>query len=118
MLGVGRVLWAARLLLTDALTYVNPVDVKSLLTELLGVGPFDQGFSICMVWLSVEVAFITLGFVQGGIRMLIAKTPRGFKASIVAGAIDGLSMEDLEAIIEKELKARQEKAAKANAKEG
>ena len=41
--------WAARLLLTDALTYVNPVDVKSLLTELLGVGPFDQGFSICMV---------------------------------------------------------------------
>ena len=50
--------------------------------------------------------------------MLIAKTPRGFKASIVAGAIDGLSMEYLEAIIEKELKARQEKAAKANAKEG
>lgn len=33
--------WAARILLTDALVYVNPLDVKWALSELLGAGPVD-----------------------------------------------------------------------------
>ena len=105
--------WAARLLLTDALIYVNPLAPKAALSELLGAGPFDQGFSICMVWLTVEVAAIVADFTSGGIKMLIAKTPRGLKASIVAGAIEGLSAEDIEAIVAEKRKAQREKDAKA-----
>ena len=105
--------WAARILLTDALGYLGQFRLKSGISELLGDGPVDQAFGICMIWLSVEVAVILIDFVSGGVRMLIAKTPRGLKASIVAGAIEGLSLEDLQAIIEEERKARQEKDAKA-----
>ncbi|MYC32358.1 MAG: hypothetical protein F4X64_04200 [Chloroflexi bacterium] len=104
--------WSARVLLTDALYYLQQLQVKLAISDLLGSDPVDQAFSVCMMWLTVEVIAIATNFVSGGIRMLIAKTPRGFKASIVAGAIDGLSLEELEAIIEKERKARQEKEAK------
>ena len=114
---MGR-FWAARVPLTGALYHFQQLQLKSAIWKLLGDEPVDQAFSICMIWLSVEVAIIALGFVEGGIRMLIAKTPRGIKASIVAGAIDGLSAEEIEAIVEKKRKAQQEKAAKENAKEG
>lgn len=110
--------WAARVLLTDALYNFQQSQIKLAIVDLLGDDPVDQAFSICMLWLSVEVAIITLGLLQGGIRVLIAKTPRGFKASIVAGAIEGLSTEDLEAIIEKERKAQREKDAKAKGEKG
>lgn len=108
--------WAARILLTDAITHVSPLDAKLLSSELLGPGPVDQAFSICMLWLTVEVVIITLDFVVGGIRMLIAKTPRGLKSAILEGLTDGLSPEELEAIAAKIRQARQEKAAKKNGK--
>ena len=110
--------WAARIGLTDALQHFNVGEWKSTLHSLLGESAFDQGFSLCMAWLTIEVTIIAVGFAEGGIRMLIAKTPRGLKASIVEGAIAGLSPEDLEAIAAKKRKAQQEKAAKENAKEG
>ena len=109
--------WAARILLTDAMTHISPLDAKLLLSELVGSGPVDQAFSICMVWLTVEVVIITLDFVLGGIRMLIAKTPRGLKSAILEGLTDGLSPEELEAIAAKIRHTRQEKAAKKNGKE-
>ena len=71
-----------------------------------------------MVWLTVEVAAIVADFTSGGIKMLIAKTPRGLKASIVAGAIEGLSAEDIEAIVAEKRKAQQEKDAKAKGEKG
>ncbi len=69
-----------------------------------------------MAWLIIEVVIITLDFVVGGIRMLIAKTPRGLKSAILEGLTDGLSPEELEAIAAKIRQARQEKAAKKNVK--
>ena len=108
--------WAARILLTDAMMHISPLDAKLLLSELVGSGPVDQAFSICIVWLTVEVVIITLDFVLGGIRMLIAKTPRGLKSAILEGLTDGLSPEELEAIAAKIRQARQEKAAKKNGK--
>lgn len=108
--------WAARILLTDAITHISPFDAKLLLSELVGLGPVDQAFSICMVWLTVEVATIAADVISGGTRMLIAKTPRGLKSAILEGLTDGLSPEELEAIAAKIRQARQEKAAKKNGK--
>ena len=48
--------------------------------------------------------------------MLIAKTPKGLKASILAGLTEGFTPEELEAIAAKMRKARQEKANKENGK--
>ena len=67
--------WAARVLLTDALTLLNPLQVKLALLELLGQNAFDQGFSICMVWLTAEVAVIARSIIGTVVEMLIAKTP-------------------------------------------
>ena len=108
--------WAVRIALTDALYYFQRLSIKSALTELLGDQPVDQAFSICMVWLSVEVAVIGMAFLSGGIRMLIAKTPKGLKASILAGLTEGFTPEELEATAAKMRKARQEKANKENGK--
>ena len=108
--------WAARVLLNDALTHISPLDTKLLLSELLGSGPVDQAFSICMIWLSVEVAVIIFSMVSGGIKMLIAKTPKGLKSSVLEGLTEGFTPEELEAIAAKMRKARQEKAAKKNGK--
>ena len=55
--------WAARVLLTDAITHISPLNAKLLLSELLGLGPVDQAFSICMIWLRVEVAVIIFSMV-------------------------------------------------------
>ena len=108
--------WAARILLTDAITYISPLDAKLLLSELVGPGPVDQAFSICMIWLTVEVAIITKDTVEAGVQMLIAKTPIGLKRRILRGLTEGLSPEELEAIAAKMRRARQEKATKKNGK--
>ena len=110
--------WAARILLTDAITYISPLDAKLLLSELVGPGPVDQAFSICMIWLTVEVAIIAADVVSGGTRMLFAKTPKSLKASILDGLTEGFTVEELEALVEKKRKERQEKAAKKNGKKG
>ena len=66
--------WCARILLTDALPYINGGQLRAALLELLGENAFDQGFSICMAWLTVEVAVIVWNFHQSwGRSMLIAK---------------------------------------------
>lgn len=50
--------------------------------------------------------------------MLIAKTPKGFKASIIEGLTEGFTPEELEAIAAKKRQAQQEKAAKAKGAKG
>ena len=101
-----------------ALYYFQQLRLKSALAESLGDEPVDQTFSICMLWLSVEVAVIGIDFLSGGTRMLIAKTPTGLKASILDGLTEGFTPEELEAIAAKIRKAQQEKAAKKTGKEG
>ena len=49
--------WAARILLTDAPVHFNALELKAAFAALLGTEPVDQAFSICMVWLTGEVAF-------------------------------------------------------------
>ena len=83
---------------------------------MLGEEAVGQAFSICMVWLTIEVVVIAFSLISGGIRMLIAKTPKGLKASILEGLTEGFTPEELEAIAAKMRKARQEKAAKENGK--
>ena len=70
--------WAARALLTDAITHISPLNAKLLVLELLGSGPVDQAFGICMIWLTVEVAVVFWGMLNTGATMLIAKTPKPF----------------------------------------
>ena len=107
--------WCARVLLTDALVYLVPLRLKSALAELLGNGAFDQGFSICMIWLSVEVVVIIWEFVKMGVSMLIAKTT----PSLIEQIAERLPQERLEALVEKKRKkALQDKEAKENGKKG
>ena len=110
--------WAARVLLTAATAHISPVHAKLLLSELLGSGPVDQAFSICMIWLTIEVAAIIFTMVSGGIKMLIAKTPKSLKSSVLEGLTEGFTPEELEAIAARMRKARQEKAAKKNGQGG
>ena len=105
--------WAARILLTDALFYIQQLRLKLAILESLGDGSVDQAFSICMIWLSVEVAIITKDSVEAGVQMLIAKTPVGLKRRILQGLTEGLSPEELEAMAAKIRKERAEKDAKA-----
>ena len=84
MLRVGR-FWAARVLLTDALALLNALQVKPALLELLGQNAFDQGFSICMVWLTAEVAVIARSIIGTVVEMLIAKTPKSWTEHILRG---------------------------------
>ena len=105
--------WAASVLLTDALFYIQQLRLKLAISESLGDGSVDQAFSICMIWLSVEVAIITKDSVEAGVQMLIAKTPVGLKRRILRGLTEGLSPEELEAMAAKIRKARAEKDAEA-----
>ena len=93
--------WAARVLLTDALALLNPLQVKPALLELLGQNAFDQGFSICMVWLAVEVAVIVRDTIGRGIQMLIAKTPISWTDRILRG----FPLERLKAEVERREKS-------------
>ena len=110
---VWAAFWAARFLLTDALPHLYALQLKSLASELLGEGPFDQAFSICMMWLTIEVAIIALNYAITGVIMLIAKTRRkSFRQELVETLIDSLPLENLENA-EAILKRRREEA-KAN----
>ena len=71
---VWAAFWATRTLLTDAIPHLNQGAWQPALLELLGENPFDQGFSICMAWLTVEVAVILWNYLKTGVFMLIAKT--------------------------------------------
>ena len=111
--------WCARILLTDALPYINQGDRKSALLELLGENPFDQGFSICMAWLTVEVAVIAWVTVKRGGSMLIAKTTASFREQLIEELAKRMSLEELEAIVEKKRKkAAQDKVANGKGKKG
>ena len=110
---VWAAFWAARFLLTDALPHLYALRLKSLASELLGEGPFDQAFSICMMWLTIEVAIIALNYAITGVIMLIAKTrKKSFRQELVETLIDSLPLENLENA-EAILKRRREEA-KAN----
>ena len=50
--------------------------------------------------------------------MLIAKTPKSLKSSVLEGLTEGFTPEELEAIAARMRKARQEKAAKKNGQKG
>ena len=107
--------WAARVLLTDALYYFQQLSVKLALTELLGDQPVDQAFSICMVWLSVEVAIVTWVALKRGGKMLFAKTTPSFRQQVA----ETLTIEQLEAVLEKKRReAQQKRDAKAKGKKG
>lgn len=109
--------WAARILLTDAIAHVSPLDAKLLSAELLGPEQVDQAFTICMIWLTVEVAVSAWSALKSGGRMLIAKTTPSFKKQLIKALTEDMTLEDLEALVEKKRKARQEKVARKNGKE-
>ena len=106
--------WAARLLLTDVMTYINPIDVQSAFSELLGQGSVDQGFSVCMIWLTIEVAVIAWSTTKTGVFMLIAKTPKSWSALL----LERLPTDRLKAELERREKAEIEQVAKVKGKEG
>ena len=108
--------WAARVLLTDALALLNALQLKPALLELLGQNAFDQGFSICMAWLTVEVAVIVRDIIGRGIQMLIAKTPISWTDRVLRG----LPLERLKAEIERREKSESnnESGPQNNGKQG
>ena len=102
--------WCARILLTDALPYINGGQLRAALLELLGENAFDQGFSICMAWLTLEVAVIVWNFLKMGATMLIAKTTKPFLEQLA----ERVPLERLEEIVErKRQKSRKDQEAKA-----
>ena len=116
-IGAGLVwaaFWAARALLTDALPHFNQGDWKSALLELIGENPFDQGFSICMAWLTIEVAIIALNYSITGVIMLIAKSPRNWKRSV----LQSFSTSELKAELEKRENGDTVKSDKGKGKKG
>ena len=108
--------WAARVLLTDGLALLNALQLKPALLELLGQNAFDQGFSICMAWLTVEVAVIVRDIIGRGIQMLIAKTPISWTDRVLRG----LPLERLKAEIERREKSESnnESGPQNNGKQG
>lgn len=85
------------------------------LLELLGENSFDQGFTICMAWLTIEVATIVWDILKMGATMLIAKTSKPFLEQLA----ERVPLETLEAIVEKKRrKAQQGKGEKSNGKPG
>ncbi len=85
------------------------------ISELLGEDAVDQAFSICMAWLTVEIAVIMWIDLKAGGKMLFAKTTPGFRRQVA----ETLSIEELESIVEKKRKkALQDKVAKGNGKKG
>ena len=93
---IWALFWFLRIWLIDANKICGP---RSLVTELMGENAFDQGFSVCMLWLSVEVAVIVFGPLKGGISMLIAKAPKGFAQAVA----ERLSPERFRALASKRL---------------
>ena len=93
--------WSARVALTDTIPYFQGLQLKPATAELLGPGPVDQAFSICMIWLSVEVAVIAWTALKAGGKMLIAKTTPSFKQQLIRELTKDMSVEDLETLIER-----------------
>ena len=89
--------WCARIFLTDAPLYIATGQLRPALLELLGENAFDQGFSICMAWLTVEVAVTLVNLLLTGVSALIAKTGKPFRLQVA----ETLTTADLEAILEK-----------------
>lgn len=109
--------WAARVLLTDVLYNFQQLRIKSAVVELLGDEPVDQAFSVCMIWLTVEVSIIGWTILKRGIRMLIAKTTPSLKQQIIEELIKDMSSEEIEAVLErKREKERRKKESKGNRK--
>ena len=107
--------WCARALLTDAAQYFNQGDWKSALLELIGENPFDQGFSICMAWLTVEVAVILWNYLKAGVLMLIAKTGKPF-IDILVEHLPADKLDYVAELVEKRRQSR--KQADARKKQG
>ena len=89
--------WCARIFLTDATLYITTGQLRLTLLELLGKNAFDQGFSICMAWLTVEVAVTLVNLLLMGVSVLIAKTGKPLRVQMA----ETLTTTDLEAILEK-----------------
>lgn len=108
--------WATRMLLTNVLALLNPPQVKPALLELIGQNAFDQGFSICMAWLTVEVVVILRDMFGKGVQMLIAKTPISWTERILRG----LPLERLKAEVERREKSKPDEGSgsKNNDKKG
>ena len=104
--------WAARVLLTDAMAYFEQFRLKSGTIELLSDEPVDQAFSICMIWLTVEVVIIIADILKTGATMLIAKTPKSWTALL----LERLPRERLEAELERRDKANTEKCPESEDK--
>ena len=100
--------WAARILLTDALVHFNALELKAAFAALLGTEPVDQAFSICMIWLTGEVAFTLWSILKPGVNMLFAKTTPSLRQQVA----ETLTIEQLEEVLERKRKAQQEKDAK------
>jgi hypothetical protein len=107
--------WSARILLTDALYYFQQMRLKLAIMESLGDEPVDQAFSVCMIWLTVEVIIVAWSTLKTGGKMLFAKTTPSFRQQVA----ETLTIEQLEAVLEKKRKkAQRDKEAKANGKKG
>lgn len=106
--------WAARVLFTDALYYFQRLQTKLAVSELLGEDPVDQAFSVCMVWLSVEVAITFWNVLTKGIMMLIAKTRKNWTALL----LEHLPTDRLRSELERREKADQEKSPQTNEEKG
>ncbi len=70
--------WAARILLTDAPSHFQDIRLKLAISESLGDSPVDQAFSICMIWLTVEiVATVWTALKKQEGKCLLLKQPPG-----------------------------------------
>ena len=102
--------WCARLLLTDALLYINAGQLRPALLQLLGENAFDQAFSIGMVWLTVEVVVVIWNTLKTVAIMLIAKKGK----PLIHVFVDNLSDENLELVaarVNQRLQSRKQAAS-------
>lgn len=107
--------WCVRVLLTDALLYIDRLELKAALSESLGDDPVDQAFSFGMMWLTVEIVVIVWSALKAGGKMLFAKTTPSLRQQVA----ETLTIEQLEAVLEKKRrKAQQGKGEKSNRKPG
>ncbi len=110
--------WLCRVMLTDSLDY-RFTEPRSIAIELLGKNPFDQGFSIGMAMLTVQVWLITWPHIKGGTMGLIARSAEAWSEGVarrlspkaVKIIAQRLSTDDLREILEK--RERDEKAETA-----
>ncbi len=110
--------WFCRVVLTDSLDH-RFTEPKLIAIELLGKNPFDQGFSIGMAILTVQVCLIAWPHVKGGVMGLIAKSAevwsegvaRRLSPKTVKIVAQRLPTDDLREILEK--RDRDEKAGTA-----